>query len=89
MTEPWKPKHPIDLLEVGLPGEEWVDKVYLDGVEQTGVLAASETKGYVVRYELNEDGTIRMNAFGDEAVAEKVEGDVTITLRDARRREEL
>jgi hypothetical protein len=85
MSETPKPQHPISHVEVGLPGAEWVDEVYLDGEPQPHALAAPETGGWVVRYELDPDGNVKQNAWGtcgNRDVAEKVEGEVRITLRD-------
>lgn len=54
--------------------------VFLNGVRQKYCIEADADEGYIIAYQLDERGNIKLN--GDEALTERFEGVVTVEDRD-------
>ena len=57
-----------------------IAKCYLNGVQVDRVITAYEDLGFLVRYQADENGRIKLNESRTEALRETLHGDVRIEL---------
>lgn len=57
-------------------------RIYVDGAEQKQVIEYDCEAGTVVRFALDADGSVRLNAKRDDALRETVKGAVTVEWAD-------